>query len=168
VNKPEIGILARRRIEAEIIKPIYEIMVREFGVEKAGSIIGEAVSSAAIREGREFAAREPGGADIESFVRLQHLWEKDNALEVDVLAADPTRFDYDVKRCGYAEMYHEMGLGAIGHLLSCNRDAEFIVGYDDRVELTRTTTIMKGGRCCDFRYRVKKALAEAPPKTEKT
>jgi hypothetical protein len=167
VSKTDIGILARRRIEAEIIKPIYEIMVREFGAEKAGAIIGEAVSAAAVRDGRAFAAREPGGADIQSFVRLQHLWEKDNALEVDVITADATTFDYDVKRCGYAEMYHEMGLGAIGHLLSCNRDAEFINGYDNRVELTRTTTIMQGGRCCDFRYRVKKALAEAAAEPEK-
>jgi L-2-amino-thiazoline-4-carboxylic acid hydrolase len=162
VNPPQIGVLARRRIEAQIIKPIYDIMVREFGEQKAGAILGEAISAAAVREGKEFAAREPGGADIESFARLQHLWEKDNALETEVLAADATTFDYDVKRCGYAEMYHEMGLGGIGHLLSCNRDAEFIVGYDDRVELTRTTTIMKGGRCCDFRYRVKKPAAEAP------
>jgi hypothetical protein len=159
VSPPVLGVLARRRIEAEIIKPIYEIMVREFGAEKAGAIIGEAVSAAAVREGKEFAAREPGGADIESFARLQHLWEKDNALDVEVLAADATKFDYEVKRCGYAEMYHAMGLGDIGHLLSCNRDAEFIVGYDNRVELTRTTTIMQGGKCCDFRYKVKPPAA---------
>ena len=53
-------------------------------------------------------------------------------------------------------MYHEMGLGEIGHLLSCARDDKFIVGYAPDVELTRTTTIMQGGKCCDFRYRVKK------------
>jgi hypothetical protein len=37
-------------------------------------------------------------------------------------------------------MYHEMGLGEIGHLLSCARDEKFIVGYAPDVELTRTTT----------------------------
>ena len=30
----EIGILQQRKIEAEIIKPIYEIMKREFGLDK--------------------------------------------------------------------------------------------------------------------------------------
>ena len=35
----EIGILQQRKIEAEIIKPIYEIMKREFGLDKAKSII---------------------------------------------------------------------------------------------------------------------------------
>ena len=86
------------------------------------------------------------------------------ALEVEVLAADGERFDYNVTRCAYAEMYHQMGLGEIGHLLSCNRDAHFIAGYDDRVQLTRSSTIMSGSRCCDFRYKVKGA--EAAPSAE--
>lgn len=41
-----LGILARRRIEAEIIKPIYEIMKREFGLERAQAVIAEAVRGA--------------------------------------------------------------------------------------------------------------------------
>ena len=151
----EIGILEKRRIQAEVIKPIYDVMKRELGAERAQAILGEAISSDAIRDGRVFAAREPGGADLQSFVRLQYLWEKGDALEVDVLAVDKTRFDFNVTRCRYAEMYHEMGIGEIGHLLSCNRDADFITGYDGRVELTRRSTIMGGGSCCDFRYRVK-------------
>jgi hypothetical protein len=57
-------------------------------------------------------------------------------------------------------MYHAMGLGEIGHLLSCARDSEFIAGYDPRVELTRTSTIMQGGKRCDFRYRMRDERAE--------
>lgn len=161
----EIGILARRRIQAEVIKPIYEAMKQEIGAERAQAIIGRAISADAVREGQKFAALEPEGADIESFVRLQHLWEKDNALEVEVLAADAESFDYNVSRCRYAEMYHAMGIGEIGHLLSCNRDSEFIVGYDNRVELTRTSTIMGGGSCCDFRYRVRSEAAKPDTQT---
>lgn len=154
-QKEELGILARRKIEAEIIKPIYEIMVREFGKEKAQAIIGEAIENAAVQAGRDFAAKEPQKADLRGFVNLQYLWEKDNALDVKVLADDDQNYNYDVTRCRYAEMYHEMGLGEIGHLLSCARDDKFIVGYAPEVELTRTTTIMSGEKRCDFRYQVK-------------
>ena len=140
----ELGILARRKIEAEIIKPIYEILVRE---------IGKARAQAEIDAGKGFASKEPNGANIKSFIALQYLWEKDNALEVKVIDADDQQYNYNVTRCRYAEMYHEMGLGEIGHLLSCARDEKFIVGYAPDVELTRTTTIMQGGACCDFRYR---------------
>ncbi|KAF1043533.1 MAG: hypothetical protein GAK35_02151 [Herbaspirillum frisingense] len=148
----ELGILARRRIEAEIIKPIYDILVREIGRDKAAAVIGEAVSNAAVEAGRAFARREPDGAGIKSFVALQPLWEKDQALTVKVIASDDEHYHYDVTRCRYAEMYREMGLGEIGHLLSCNRDAEFIIGYAPQVRLTRTTTIMQGAPRCDFRY----------------
>ncbi|MCP9628863.1 L-2-amino-thiazoline-4-carboxylic acid hydrolase [Rhodopseudomonas palustris] len=153
----ELGILARRRIEAGVIKPIYETLCAHLGKERAQSLIGEAIAKTAVEAGREFAAREPGGADIRSFVELQKLWTQDDALEVEVLRADDTGFSYDVHRCRYAEMYRDMGLGEIGHLLSCNRDHGFIEGYDPRVELTRTRTLMSDGQCCDFRYQVKAA-----------
>jgi hypothetical protein len=50
-------------------------------------------------------------------------------------------------------MYRAMGLGAIGHILSCNRDGTFCEGYDDRIKLARSQTIMGGADHCDFRYR---------------
>ena len=48
-----------------------------------------------------------------------------------------------------------MGMGHIGHLLSCNRDGHFCVGYNPKMQLTRTQTIMQGADHCDFRYRLK-------------
>ena len=41
-----------------------------------------------------------------------------------------------------------MGIGHIGHLLSCNRDGTFIQGYDPIITFERTQTIMGGD--CDF------------------
>jgi hypothetical protein len=49
-----------------------------------------------------------------------------------------------------------MGLGEIGHLLSCQRDGTFCEGYDDRIKLKRTQTIMQGATHCDFDYTFKK------------
>ncbi|HLY00558.1 MAG TPA: L-2-amino-thiazoline-4-carboxylic acid hydrolase, partial [Roseiarcus sp.] len=62
-------------------------------------------------------------------------------------------FDFNVRRCRYAETYRAMGLGAIGDILSCNRDGSFCEGYDPRIEFSRTQTIMAGASHCDFRYR---------------
>ena len=118
-------------------------------------MIGEAIENAAIEAGKKFAAQEPNGADLQSFAALQYLWEKDDALQVKVIHQDEQQFDYNVTRCRYAEMYHQMGLGEIGHLLSCARDSQFIVGYAPDVELQRTQTIMSGAPCRDFRYAVK-------------
>ena len=57
-------------------------------------------------------------------------------------------------RLRYPEMYREMGLGEIGHLLSCQRDATFCEGYDKRLKLERTQTIMQGASYCDFKYKL--------------
>jgi hypothetical protein len=118
------------------------------------AILDAAIRKAAIAEGEEFAAREPGGAtSMASFIKLYGLWTADDALEMKILHADDERFDFDIVRCRYAETYREMGLGKIGHLLSCNRDGTFCQGYDRNITLERKQTIMEGAPCCTFRYR---------------
>ncbi len=149
----ELGILARRKIEAAIIKPIYEEMRKSVGEEKARAILRNAIRSAAVEAGAQLARRAPGGADLESFKAIQHLWTRDDALRIEIVADAPGVFDFNVTRCRYAEAYRAMGLGDIGDLLSCNRDGAFCEGYDPRIKLTRTQTIMGGATHCDFRYR---------------
>lgn len=149
-----LGILARRRIEAEIIKPIYEEMVARFGREAARETLRAAITNAAIEAGKKFAAAEKGPVDLKSFAALQPKWRQDDALHFEVVTETAEQFDYNVTRCRYAEMYHSMGLGEIGTLLSCQRDGTFCQGYDPRITMQRTRTIMEGGGSCDFRYRM--------------
>ena len=108
---------------------------------------------AAIAEGKAFAAKAPGGVtSMADFIKLYGLWTADGALEIEVLEASDRRFDFNVTRCKYAETYREMGLGPIGHLMSCNRDGTFCEGYDPNIKLERKETIMAGAPCCTFRY----------------
>ena len=149
----ELGILTRRKIEAAIIAPIYDEMCQTIGEEKARDILRRAIRRAAIDAAAEMASRADGEADLESFKAIQHLWTKDDALTIEVIDDKPGVFDFNVKRCRYAETYRAMGLGDIGDILSCNRDGAFCEGYDPRIKLTRTQTIMGGASHCDFRYR---------------
>ncbi len=71
---------------------------------------------------------------------------------MEVLAETDRQFDFNIQRCGYAEMYKKMGLGEIGHLLSCQRDGALCEGYDPKIKMTRTQTIMEGASHCDFRF----------------
>ena len=149
----ELGILARRRIEAEIVKPIYDEMVKAIGEAMAREILRAAIRRAAVASGAEMAARAQGRADLESFKSIFPLWTKDDALTIEVLRDEPGAFDFNVTRCRYAETYRAMGLGDLGDVLSCNRDGAFCEGYDPRIKLTRTQTIMGDASHCDFRYR---------------
>jgi hypothetical protein len=148
------GILEKRRAQAEVIKPIYEVLVERFGKAEAQGILEASIRQAAIEEGKRYAEMEPGPPGLAQFAALQPLWLRSGALEVLPLGQTETEFAFDVTRCKYAEMYIEMGLGEIGHLLSCNRDATFCEGYNPRIRLTRTQTIMQGADHCDFRYEI--------------
>ncbi len=153
-DKP-MPMIEKRRIEAEIIGEIYAVLKERHGKEEAQEIIRISVANSAITQGREFKAKynhEPTLADL---AENHHLWEMDNALEREYLQETDTALDYNITRCEYARMYRNMGLGEIGHLLSCNRDGSFCIGFSDNIELTRTQTIMEGADHCDFRYRLK-------------
>jgi L-2-amino-thiazoline-4-carboxylic acid hydrolase len=149
----EIPTLVKRKLQAEVIGPIYAEMVAEMGEDKASSILDAAIRKAAIAEGAAFAAKLPDGKpSMASFIKLFELWTTAGALEIDVLKASDTQFDFNVTRCRYAETYKDMGLGKVGHLLSCNRDGSFCDGYDPKLKLDRAQTIMAGDKCCTFRY----------------
>ena len=150
-----LPIIELRRIEANIIKPIYEEMVKELGEESARRILGRAIRRNAIEQGRSLAEASTEPAGIAAFAGLLERWKANDALRIDTLEQTGERFDFNVTRCRYAEMYREMGLGEIGHLLSCNRDGALCEGYDARLELSRTQTIMGGASHCNFRYQWK-------------
>ncbi len=150
----QMSILERRRIEALVLKNVYEVIRERSGEEEAQAAIGEAVSRSAIEQGKSFADELGHTPTIQDFADIQPLWTKQNALEIDVISQGEDHFDFNVTRCRYSEMYREMGLGHIGHLLSCNRDGDFCIGYNPDMKLERTQTIMKGASHCDFRYRL--------------
>jgi hypothetical protein len=154
----EIPTIVKRKLQAQVIGPIYAEMVEQVGEERASSILDAAIRKAAIAEGKEFARKAPGGVtSMADFIKLYELWIADGALEVTVHEASEKVFNFDVTRCKYAETYHEMGLGKIGHLMSCNRDGTFCEGYDPHIKLDRKQTIMGGASCCTFRYRYETA-----------
>ena len=153
----EIPTLTKRALQAQVIGPIYAEMVAEIGEAKASAILDAAIRKAAIAEGRAFADKAPGGVtSMADFIKLYELWTADGALDLNVLEANDSTFDFDVTRCRYAETYKAMGLGKIGHLLSCNRDGTFCEGYDPNITLERKQTIMEGAACCTFRYRYRR------------
>jgi hypothetical protein len=151
-----LPMLEKRRIEAAMLKHVYETLKASHGAETAKKTIADAVRKSAMEQAAEMAARVGGKTSLRTFVDRQELWTRGGALERDVIEQSDTRYRFNVTRCKYAEMYREMGLGEIGHLLSCQRDGTFCEGYDDRIKLKRTQTIMQGASHCDFDYTFEK------------
>jgi len=146
-----LSILEQRRIEAAFAKGIFEEMTAALGDAQATEILSRAIIKLARAAGATIAADAPERS-IAHFADAMERWKLDDALRIEVLRQDETHFDFNVTRCRYAESYREMGLAKLGAVLSCNRDGALCEGYDPKLKLERTQTIMGGATHCNFRY----------------
>jgi len=151
-----IGVLKRRTIEARIVAPLVQAFAKEFGEQRVYEIARSVVTGIAREQGAGLAA-SAGGNTLPQFAGTLDRWTADDALKIDVLEQSEQRFDFNVVRCRYAEMYRELGIPELGAILSCNRDGALVEGFNGDVQLTRTQTIMGGATHCDFRYELKRA-----------
>lgn len=149
--------LERRRIQAEMIKPIYDELVPMIGKREARDLLARAVRRSVLAEARKAADAQPGpGRSMESFSRNFEKTYADQGpaagLDVEVKRSDAAHLDFDVTRCRFVEMYDELGLGEVADVLSCNRDGQFATAFDPNITLERAQTIAQGAPTCTFRY----------------
>jgi hypothetical protein len=147
-----LPLLQQREIEANVIAPLFRAFAAEVGEPRAREILAGTIRDLAKQAGCR-AAASLGGNGLEHLNQAIETWKADGALEIEVLRADANALDFNVTRCRYAEMYHRLGLGDLGPLLSCGRDGAMIEGFNPAIEFQRTQTIMEGAAFCDFRYR---------------
>lgn len=150
-----IGVLKRREIEARLLKPVLEAFARELGWERTVAILREVIVNIAREQGKELA-QAMGGCSLAHFAASLENWQKDDAMQIEILAQNAEEFSFNVLRCRYAEMYRALNMEQLGSVLSCSRDQALIEGFNPAIELTRTQTLMDGAAFCDFRYRLKR------------
>jgi predicted ArsR family transcriptional regulator len=154
----EIGVLKRREIEARVLRPVIERLAQEFGRERVIALVREVITEIARTQGRDMAA-QLGGNSLAHFDRAMESWRQGKGYDMQILEQTERVYAFNVTRCGYAEMYRQLGIPELGALLSCNRDFALMQGFNPEVELLRTQTIMEGAPHCDFRFHV----TSAPP-----
>ncbi len=147
----EIGVLRRREIEARILIPVLDALGEELGRERVLEIAARAIREVAQAQGRQLAEAMAGNSLAHFAASLDH-WKTDGALEIEVREHSDERLVFDVTRCRYAEMYHALGRPDLGDTFSCGRDFALCEGFNPKVRLTRTQTIMEGASHCDFHF----------------
>ena len=151
----QIGMLAQREIEARIAGPLIKAFMAEIGDERTLEIAREVITALARESGKEL--RElAGGGSLEDFARAMARWSKDDAVTSDLLEFTPEKISMNTTRCRYAEMYRELGMPELGFALSCARDFAMVEGFNPKIKLERTQTIMEGANHCDFRFTLEK------------
>jgi predicted hydrocarbon binding protein len=103
------------------------------------------------RESGALLAKQMGGNTIRDFAKGLDAWAAGDAYEMEVLELSEKKYFFNMKRCRYADMYKELGMADLGVILSCGRDFKLVQGFNPRMKLVRTKTIMEGHDHCDFR-----------------
>jgi len=151
---PEISLLDKVRIQAQVLVPVLRALRAEFGQDKV-----DAVAREALRDWSRqiFAA---AGAAIEGSPRrkwaaLQGALNEATESEVsfELHRHDKEALEFDVTRCRIAEFFRALGEPELGALLVCATDFDIVAASGDAVSLERAQTIMNGGPCCTFRYK---------------
>lgn len=146
-----LGVFERRRIEAGVLGPMLRAFQERFGAEATRETAQQVITDIARQQGAEMA-KFLGKNDLLTFAANKDPWRKGGALDVEELERSSTSYSFNVTRCGYADMYRKMGYGDLGDIFSCTRDFEFSMGFNDKIKLSRTQTIMQGAAYCNFRY----------------
>jgi hypothetical protein len=142
MTKMKISHLKRREVQAPIVSSLIKAFADKIGYDKAVDIAKEVIREDAILSGKTLAEEYSGNS----------IAELSNGLEIKMIKETEKELFFDVSYCGYAEIYEKLGVKKLGCILSCIRDFYFLEGFNPRITLKRSKTIMEGGDCCDFRY----------------
>lgn len=146
----EIPILVRREIEARLAGPLIQAFIKEFGRKKTLEVVSKVILQIAEESGAQLAEK-CGGNTFEHLKAGMAPWNAGEALEQETLAQTETQYNFNIRRCKYAEMYKALGFEEWGFILSCGRDGKMFGGFNPNIKFTRTQTIMEGADYCDFR-----------------
>jgi fumarate reductase iron-sulfur subunit len=150
-----IPILVRRQIEAQFAGPFLEAFFKNIGRKKSLEILKQVIENIALKSGKDLA-QKMGDNKICDYARGLEPWMAGDAYDQEILELSEERFDFNINRCAYAQMYKELGMEDLGFYLSCSRDFKLMEGFNPELKMIRTKTIMEGADCCDFRISYKK------------
>jgi hypothetical protein len=84
--------------------------------------------------------------------KVSDVWAGGGAMKIEPVPGAANQLNFNVTKCGYAELYKEWGLADLGLLFHCGRDFAMVRGFGTDISLSRTKTIMEGHSICDFRF----------------
>lgn len=149
----ELPLIVQREIEARILGPILRDLFREFGEERVRKVVKKTVSRLSQEEGRRMRQASCGNT-LHEFSLFLKDWQRNGAMEIEMLEKSANRLLFNVTRCAYAQLYFKLGMEQLGTLLSCDRDFARIRGFHPGGRLCRSQTIMEGAPYCDFRFMI--------------
>lgn len=159
LHRPDVSLIDRTKIQAEMVVPLYKALEREVGEERARVVLREALADEFRQLARDWV-EEAGGDRMAALMRFAEYSNADDPLVYESREAPPGELRFDVQSCQYARFFQELGEPELGFLLVCGADGPIAEGLG--IGFERSQTIMQGASHCDFRYVLDATQSEDP------
>jgi hypothetical protein len=156
VINPEISLLDQAKIQAQVLVPILKALRAELGEERANKLVTTALRDWSRDMFLRIGALMPGSPkDKWAALNAAAMPRIGADVDIELLKQDTDAMEFNITGCRYADFFRALGEPELGAVLTCEADNHMVEVGNPEVELTRTQTIMKGAKYCDFRYRMK-------------
>jgi len=126
---------------------------KDMGSEKFVAMLKRVIDEVAGRESAE-SAKKLGKNDLAAFSRdlkqPSRFWQ--NVLTFQIVEDTPRAFEVKVTECLWAKTYREANAADLGYLLSCYGDYASAKGFNPKMRMIRTKTLMQGNEYCNHRW----------------
>jgi hypothetical protein len=158
-QRPDVPLLDRVKIQAEVLVPLVRGLEANLGKAAAHELVRGALAEY-YRDMAAGLVAERGSLGAMDVIR--EFSSRGDAIDVEIRSTSSTSMAIDITGCRYAEFFQEIGEPELGFLLVCSADFPLTDGIPG-VELERTQTIMQGAEYCDFRWRFLPEELQGPP-----
>lgn len=145
----EVHELAFRRL----LIPILQNLSSSIGKSEFIGMLMKANSEISTHRGENWAKRVPEN-DLATFTanlkNPSRLWEHTCTYEILEFTEKVVELKYT--ECICATIFREAKASDIGYAAICHGDFAVAQGFNPKIKLTRTKTLMQGDDCCNHRY----------------
>lgn len=133
--------------------PVLKDLAKELGEEQVYEILKRIVYESALKGGQTTAGDLPCN-DFEAFKLLMKesspFWE--HVFSMEIVEDTPETIEVKVSECLWAKTFREMGAEDLGYLLVCYRDYADCKGFNPKITMVRSKTLMQGDEYCNHRF----------------
>ena len=130
--------------------PILQNLARELGEEHFLQALRKAAWADALRSGQEDASRLACN-DFAAFnawaTQPSRFWK--HVLTFEIVQDTPQAFEILVTDCLWARTFRDIGAADIGYELVCHPDHAYCQGFNPKISMHRSKTLMQGQDSCN-------------------
>lgn len=145
----EVYIFAYRNGFIPVAKKMMEKMGRDAYLELLSASSSEAVADLA-KATAEMLANNDLAAFAGSMKNPEPLFA--HALTYEIVEDSETAFEVEIRECLWAKTFRDADAAEIGYAAICHPDYAFAEGFNPKLRMIRSKTLMQGDECCNHRW----------------